>query len=241
MSNLREKLHAAVNLRQVSGAIPYPLALLRFLRIYLRYDESIVLAQIADFLRRNGIRLTVFVTGASLARRCAEARAFADLGCEIGLHGFRHYSPNRVSQRCFEDDLARCLAAFNAHSLNPRGYRAPNLAMRADAYPILRRRGVAYSSSVMLPRKGLEPMELGVHFQDFPIILERHSPEEARRAIREHIMSGHILCLHPYGLFHPRFHGMLAGLVREMATEPITLAEKATGGQGPCMTLDLGT
>jgi len=241
MSNLREKLFAAANLRRVSGTLPYPVALFRFLSIYLQYDESDVLARIVSFLRRNGIRLTVFVTGGSLARKCAEVRALAALGCEIGLHGFRHYSPDRISPRLFETDLTRCLAAFRAQSLNPRGYRAPNLAMRTDAYPILRRHGVTCSSSVMLPREGLDPMELGVHFQDFPIILERPSPEEARCAMREHIIGGNILCLHPYGLLHPRFHAMLASLMRERGVEPITLAEKASGRQGPCMTLDLGT
>ena len=157
MSTLREKWHAGLNVWRTSGGLSAPSALLRFYRCATRCDAATTRAYL-EGLVRNGLQITVFATGSFIEKNTGWALRMQGLGCEIGLHGYHHLSPNRMTPARFETDLQRCIAAFRRAGISFSGYRAPNLAMAPGCYPVLRRLGIAYSSSLLCSLSPLPPV-----------------------------------------------------------------------------------
>lgn len=239
MSTLLEKWHAVLNVHRSPGYPSLPVALLRLRRLFREYREPDTLGLI-ERLARDGIVMTVFMTGALMERYAAWAVKIQGMGCEVGLHGYRHHSPNRMSADRFEDDLRRCILAFRRAGVAFSGYRAPNLAMTAGCYAILKRLGIAYSSSVLCSGAPGDPMERCIALMDIPLIL--HNPDAAGvgEALRPHLLAGSILCIHPYGLLGTRYGPVTRQLFLDSGLRAITIAEQLRGAEGLCISVDFG-
>ncbi len=184
--------------------------------------------------------MTLFLTGAFVGKNAGWSSKMQGLGCEIGLHGYRHLSPNRLSKAGFENDLRRCIRAFREAGLPFNGYRAPNLAMTPGCYPILRRLGVAYSSSLLCSGASRDPMERCIAFMDVPLVLHDPGPGEIREALRPHLLPGAILCFHPYGLLGTRHGRVTRQLLVDSGLRTVTIAEQLRGAQGLAISVDFG-
>ncbi len=239
MSGLLEKWHAVLNVHRTPGYPPLPLALFRLRRLFKEYREPDTIGLI-ELLARDGIPLTVFITGSLVGRHAGWALRLQQMGCEVGLHGYRHHSPNRMPADRFEADLRRCIRAFEGAGIAFSGYRAPNLAMTPGCYPILRRLGVAYSSSLLCSGAPRDPMERCIAFMDVPLVLHDPGPDEIREALRPHLLPGAILCFHPYGLLGTRHGRATRQLLVDSGLRTVTIAEQLRGAQGLAVSVDFG-
>lgn len=239
MSTLREKWHAGLNVWRTSGGLSAPSALLRFYRCATRCDAATTRAYL-EGLVRNGLRITVFATGSFIEKNTDWALRMQGLGCEIGLHGYHHLSPNRMAPARFEADLKRCIAAFRRAGISFSGYRAPNLAMAPGCYPVLRRLGIAYSSSLLCSAARLDPMERCIAFMDVPLILHDPGPEEIAHTLRPHLLPGRVLCVHPYGFLGTRHGPVTRQLLLDCDLRTITIAEQLRGDEGLALSVDFG-
>ncbi|MDD5556356.1 MAG: polysaccharide deacetylase family protein [bacterium] len=220
------------------GYPPLPAAILRLCRLYAACDEDEICAALHQWAR-EGIRTTVFVTGAFMERKGERCVALAKAGCELGLHGYRHLSPGRIAPHRFEADLASCVRAFKRRGIHASGYRAPHLSFPASLYPVLRRMGIRYSSSRLCQHDRAEPMEQCISFMDVPMLLHLPSENAVLDALRQHFAEGKILCLHPYGLLGRRRH-LVRRLLVDSGLRAVTIAEKLDGGKGMCISVDFG-
>lgn len=97
-------------------------------------------------------KATFFTVGETAERFPGLVAALSAQGHEIASHGHRHLPLSKLNPRTFAEDLAHSLDVLNALSTRPViGYRAPLLSMTEDtawAYPVMRRAGIRYSSSV---------------------------------------------------------------------------------------------
>ncbi len=239
MSTLLEKWHAVLNVHRTPGYPPLPVALLRLRSLFREYRESDTRGLI-ERLAGDGVRITVFMTGALLERHAAWAVRIQGMGCEVGLHGYRHHSPDRMSAGLFEDDLRRCIMAFEKAGIAFSGYRAPNLAMTTGCYPVLRRLGIAYSSSMLCSKSPNDPMERCISFMDVPLVLHKPNPADIECALRPHLLAGRVLCLHPYGLLGTRYGPVTRRLLLDSGLRAVTMAEQLRGAEGLCISVDFG-
>jgi peptidoglycan-N-acetylglucosamine deacetylase len=114
-------------------------------RVALTFDDGphpqgtpAVLAQLA----RHGARATFFLLGEQVARDPALARAIADAGHELALHGYRHTLLLRRRVREVAADLERAHAAIaDATGVEPALYRPPYGVFSAGALAHVRARG----------------------------------------------------------------------------------------------------
>ena len=239
MSTLLEKWHAVLNVHRSPGYPPLPAALLRLRRLFKEYHEPDTLGLI-ERLARDGIVMTVFMTGALMERYTAWAVKIQGMGCEVGLHGYRHHSPNRMSADRFEDDLRRCIHAFQRAGIAFSGYRAPNLAMTTGCYAILKRLGIAYSSSVLCSGAPDDPIERCIAFMDVPLVLHAPGAADIKEALRPHLLPGRILCFHPYGLLGTRYGPVARQILLDSGLRAITITQQLRGAEGLCISVDFG-
>jgi len=239
VSTLREKWHAGLNVRKTSGGLSPLGALLRFHRCFRGYDPAATRAYL-ERLAREGVRMTLFLTGSFVGEHADWALKMQELGCEIGLHGFRHLSPNRLSAAGFEGDLRRCIRAFREARLSFSGYRAPTLAMSLPCYPVLKRMGIAYSSSWLCADAPDEPLERCIAFMDVPFILHHPGEDAVRETLLPHLSAGKILCLHPYGLLGTRYGPITRRLLLDSGLRAVTIAEQLRGAEGLSVSVDFG-
>jgi len=136
---------------------------------------------VLEALAAAGARATFFLVGEQVAARPALARAIADAGHEIALHGYRHVLLLRRRVRSLATDLDRAVAAIeDATQRTPTLYRAPY--------------GVFSSGALALARaRGLTPMLWSRWGRDW----ERRAtpPSIARRATRS-LRPGDVVLLH---------------------------------------------
>ncbi|MCC6450368.1 MAG: hypothetical protein IT574_07395, partial [Candidatus Aureabacteria bacterium] len=120
------------------------------------------------------------------------------------------------------------------------GYRAPNLAMTTGCYPVLRRLGIAYSSSMLCSKSPNDPMERCISFMDVPLVLHKPNPADIECALRPHLLAGRVLCLHPYGLLGTRYGPVTRRLLLDSGLRAVTMAEQLRGAEGLCISVDFG-
>jgi polysaccharide deacetylase family protein (PEP-CTERM system associated) len=106
-----------------------------------------------DLLARHHVRATFFVVG-ELARREPRLLArIAQAGHELGCHGDRHLTLDRLSPETFASDLrSNRRAVEEAAGQRVQGFRAPLLSLThktAWAHTVLAGEGFVYSSSVL--------------------------------------------------------------------------------------------
>jgi polysaccharide deacetylase family protein (PEP-CTERM system associated) len=125
-----------------------------------RADRPLVAAPVPDLVRiyldileDAGVRATFFVVG-DVARKFPEViRGLVEAGHEVGCHGDRHETLNRLGPSGFVADLRANRAAVEAAGAPPpRGFRAPIFSLTEStswAFALLAQEAFAYTSSVL--------------------------------------------------------------------------------------------
>lgn len=108
----------------------------RLLRLFKKYD-------IAD-------KLTWFIPGHSLETFPGQARAVAESGAEIGLHGYSHEGAYAMTVEQEKDVIEKCVSIITEAKggKRPVGYRAPLYQIRETTVRLLQESDFLYDSSM---------------------------------------------------------------------------------------------
>lgn len=94
-------------------------------------------------------KVTWFIPGHSVESFPEEAKAIADTGCEIGLHGYSHEDCSSMSFAQERDVLENCIRIIEELcGRKPTGYRAPLYTARRHTFDLLREHGLIYDASL---------------------------------------------------------------------------------------------
>jgi peptidoglycan/xylan/chitin deacetylase (PgdA/CDA1 family) len=137
------------------------------------------LARILEELARFDVRGTFYVPGLTAELHPEGVRAIASAGHEIGHHGFAHRRMNCLDPAGQREEIAKGIAALEACSGRPKGYRAPGWELPIESFELLAEFGFQYDSSLMgddrpyrVAVAGVELLELPVHWSldDWPYL-----------------------------------------------------------------------
>lgn len=187
-----------------------------------KYNCAKEISKFVDFLGKNGIKATFFVT-VSFLKEAKEHLLYAlSKGHEIGLHCYEHEKINHYSKEQFEEMIIKSKEEIKKElGVNPIGFRAPCYKINKDFFEILVKHGFKFDSSVTKPkskefkkitdsiyyghdiyefipfRKSLLGKEILLSGGGYVRLLPR---KEIMRAIKKQIEThnGYMLYLHPF-------------------------------------------
>ncbi|KAK7750636.1 hypothetical protein SLS62_007483 [Diatrype stigma] len=124
------------NLADLSGGVfSAKVGVRRLLRLFERFS-------LAD-------RVSWFMPGHSIESFPEEAKAIAETGCEIGLHGYSHEDCAAMTFAQERDVLKNCIRIVEKLcGRKPVGYRAPLYTARQHTLDLLREYGLLYDASL---------------------------------------------------------------------------------------------
>ncbi len=139
--DVEEWFHTAVARRALGEAADYPGRI------------GLVMPRILSSLDRHGAKATFFVLGSLLETNAALWPGLLAGGHELACHGWDHRPLSQMDAHGLEQDLGRCLGAWERLALpRPSGYRAPCFGVVAEnagwVAEVLSANGFAYDSSV---------------------------------------------------------------------------------------------
>ncbi len=125
---------------------------------YGRSDRYEILDRTGPFfewLRREQVPLTAFITGRLLERGHAVIDSFQSAGVPIGVHGFEHSTENfGTMNTSHEDEIRRGVDAYVKRiGRPPAGYRAPLGIVSREDIRLLSQLGLRYDASVFPVRR----------------------------------------------------------------------------------------
>ena len=116
---------------------------------WLRYDQ-VAIPNIVEMFRRFQLHQTFFFPAWCMEQYPELVHAAQDDGHEIGLHGYLHEWPNRLSLEAEKALLEQSLGAFEkVTGTRPKGWRSPWGASSENTADLLAEQGFVYDSSLM--------------------------------------------------------------------------------------------
>ena len=135
-----------------------------------RYGPRVAVPLILSLLERHGFKATFFVPG-KVAEDYPEAlQRIAAAGHELGVHGYTHVSPTKLSPAEEEDSILRTRDILEGYSGGKVvGYRSPSWEFSQHTLGFLTRHGFTYSSNYMddifpYMHPGTNVVELPIHW-----------------------------------------------------------------------------
>lgn len=105
-----------------------------------------------DLFDAYGAKATFFTLGVIAERFPELIRSLKQRGHEIATHGYGHQLVYKQDEREFEEDLQKSISLIvKAIGEKPIGYRAPSWSVNRKTtwiYPVLKRNGIRYDSSI---------------------------------------------------------------------------------------------
>jgi len=113
------------------------------------FGPEVAVPRILDLFDRYDRKCTFFIPGKVAEDWPETVQRIHDAGHEIGLHGYRHRNPARLSPEEEEEELVRAIQVFeDLVGERPVGYRSPAGDFSNHSFDILARNGVIYDSSL---------------------------------------------------------------------------------------------
>lgn len=197
-------------------------------------------SRVLDISSRFNHKYTFFITGAILVRFPSQVKKLSESGHEIGYHSYNHISSLWLNDKEFENDITRGRKLFGELGLKLNGYRAPNLMFDDNHYFILKEFGLRYSSSKYFNRPFYEILdnlyEVPVGFMDAIDYCMDSSLDNLRRSF----CHKNIHLYHPYGLLSDKNEQKILNVFASIDMPMITISELLNGGEGMCITIDIG-
>jgi peptidoglycan/xylan/chitin deacetylase (PgdA/CDA1 family) len=108
------------------------------------------LPRILELLDERRIPATFYVPGDTAQRHTEAVREIVAAGHEIGHHGHRHLSSDRVDRETQRAELQLGFEALgDLLGVKPTGYRSPGCRITPETFELLGELGFAYDSSLM--------------------------------------------------------------------------------------------
>jgi|SRR5450756_556136 len=114
-----------------------------------QYGPRIAVPRILEMLERQKIPATFFVPGLTAERWPETVSSIVAAGHEVGLHGYMHFSPTRLSNEGQRVEVEKGLHALNELGIQPTGCRVPVWAPTIWTYELLLEYGMKYDTSLM--------------------------------------------------------------------------------------------
>lgn len=97
-------------------------------KTYISFDDgpSEVTPQVLEVLDQAGVKATFFLLGEEIVKRPQLVKKMAEEGHQLGLHGYSHRHPLKMTFPSQYEDLKRGYKAFEDLGLKPAYYRAPH-------------------------------------------------------------------------------------------------------------------
>ncbi|KAF9485572.1 carbohydrate esterase family 4 protein [Pholiota conissans] len=115
------------------------------------YAGEVGVPRLLKMFKKYGIKTTWFIPGHSLETFPEQMAAVRDAGHELGLHGYSHENPVKMTvqqQKDILDHTYNLLAQFN-HGVPPKGSVAPWWETSKEGTDILLDKGIEYDHSSM--------------------------------------------------------------------------------------------
>lgn len=116
------------------------------------FSANVGVNRLLRLFKKHGIsdKLTWFVPGHSMETFPAQAKAIAESGAEIGLHGYSHEGAYAMTVAQEKDVLEKCidLATKLSGGKRPVGYRAPLYQIRETTVKLLQEHDFLYDTSM---------------------------------------------------------------------------------------------
>ena len=113
------------------------------------YGARVGLPLILDVLKRHNVKATFFVVGQNVERYPDRVRRILDEGHEVGVHGYTHTPPQRLSPDEEEAELVKALGLLRGLGANVTGYRSPSWDVSPVTLDLLDKHGFVFSSQMM--------------------------------------------------------------------------------------------
>jgi peptidoglycan-N-acetylglucosamine deacetylase len=113
------------------------------------YGAKVAVPLILELLEKHGVRATFFVVGQVAERYPDRVEAIVRAGHELGVHGYTHTAPGRLSRKDEEKELVRARSILEGFGARVTGYRSPSWDVSAHTLDLLEKHGFRYSSNFM--------------------------------------------------------------------------------------------
>lgn len=124
---------------------------LEYLKDGVDTDSTRVIEHLDEFfqiLKKNNIKITVFVLGELIDRHQNLIQSFVDEGHEIGIHGWNHQLLGEKSLKTFVNEISATKNKLEStFGCDVIGYRAPCFSMSNEKLEALKGIGLEYDSS----------------------------------------------------------------------------------------------
>jgi peptidoglycan/xylan/chitin deacetylase (PgdA/CDA1 family) len=135
-----------------------------------RYGPRVAVPLILSMLERHGFKATFFVPGKVAEDYPETLKTIANAGHELGVHGYTHVSPTKLSATEEEESIVRSreiLEGFGGGKVV--GYRSPSWEFSQHTLGFLTKHGFTYSSNYMddihpYLHPGTDVVELPIHW-----------------------------------------------------------------------------
>jgi len=113
------------------------------------YGARVGLRLILDTLARHAVKATFFVVGRNVELYPGRVAEIVAAGHEIGVHGYTHTPPARLTPAEEEAELVLARKLLEGAGATIRGYRSPSWEVSPATLDLLVKHGFRYSSQFM--------------------------------------------------------------------------------------------
>jgi peptidoglycan-N-acetylglucosamine deacetylase len=124
--------------------------------------------RVFSLLEELDVSATFFIEGWNALHHPREVSKIAELGYEVGLHGWVHETFHTLPPIEAERVLIDSLAAFRALNIRPEGFRAPGGLRGESTLALLRKLGIKYDCSAYEGSDSVGPSVLEGDFPSIP-------------------------------------------------------------------------
>ena len=114
------------------------------------FAAEVGVPRVLKVLDKYGIKGSWFIPGHTIETFPEQVKMVVDAGHEIGLHGYSHENPTKLSLEQEEAILNKCIRLIDKHTgKHPRGYIAPWWEFSENSVDLLLKNDIKYDSSLM--------------------------------------------------------------------------------------------